>query len=67
MHVILVKKHDLPVSYEGTKLKKLRILFAFSLLALMTLISTGCGDEGFIVISAGNGVIIFTPNSSSKR
>jgi len=47
-------------------LKRWKILLVISVLALVILISAGCGDDGFIVISTGNGVIIFTPHSSSK-
>jgi hypothetical protein len=47
-------------------LKRRMILFVISVLALVILISGGCGDDGFIVISTGSGVIIFTPHSSAK-
>jgi hypothetical protein len=42
------------------------ILFVISVLALVILISAGCGDDGFIVISTGSGVSIFASHSSSK-
>jgi len=42
-------------------------LLAQAALTGAILLSAGCGDDGFIVISTGSGVIIFTHNSSAKR
>jgi len=46
-------------------LKRCLRLLGIALLTLVILSGAGCGDEGFIVISMGNGIIVFTPHSSA--
>jgi len=48
-----------------TKVLRMRLII-LAILTLVLLVSAGCGDEVTLVVSTGNGIIIYTTYSSNK-